>query len=636
MKINMKKFFYYSLALFSLTIILFNSATQLFQNRNLILKKLGLVEEKIVDMEHMEKRFLVNPLQASKRQVPPIDMKDLIFENTDEDEVGLWSAPIDWNVTALHSILLPDGTVMTYGSYGVEKKEENKDIRENKKLTLTDGFELERDKGDYQWHAHDVQGAVDFDIWDPSKGVGDDSHILFKRPVVYDAFCSIVRVLDLEKVFILGGNREPKKKAPNTQKASTFYNVKTKKFSQGKQLKYDRWYGSLVRTSEDEFVMIGGRSTHEGYYSVIPEIFKKTEYGGYEWKELPKAKSLNLFGNGDSGTAVDSPHASPNEEWFYPKSYLASDGNIVGISYNKIWVMDKNNEYQISKTSEIPLVTGGISKLQQHQDLNDEKKESLKLQVLTLGAGVGHKSSTIMIDKDIVFSVGGKQTGDEYASSNKAYAIDFADTKKPIIKNLKGMSFPRSNANATMLPNGEIFVNGGSAYKDLEFSVFTAEIYNIQKDEWREISKGTFRRNYHATSLLLPNGTILVAGGDVYNAEIFYPPYLFQKKADGKTVLAKRPEINKIDKTIEKRSNVTIDIDNTENIEQITIISTGSTTHAQGSEQKFRSLDFKKIDKNSISFDIPENKNEIQNGIYMIFAVDSYGVPSEGKIVYLK
>ena len=38
----------------------------------------------------------------------------------------------------------------------------------------------------------------------------------------------------------------------------------------------------------------------------------------------------------------------------------------------------------------------------------------------------------------------------------------------------------------------------------------------------------------------------------------------------------------------------------------------------------------------SISFDIPENKNEIQNGIYMIFAVDSYGVPSEGKIVYLK
>ena len=68
----MKKIFYYSLAFFSLTIILFNSATQLFQNRNLILKKLGLVEEKIMDMEHMEKRFLVNPLQASKRQVPQL------------------------------------------------------------------------------------------------------------------------------------------------------------------------------------------------------------------------------------------------------------------------------------------------------------------------------------------------------------------------------------------------------------------------------------------------------------------------------------------------------------------------------------------------------------------------------------
>ena len=29
---------------------------------------------------------------------------------------------------------------------------------------------------------------------------------------------------------------------------------------------------------------------------------------------------------------------------------------------------------------------------------------------------------------------------------------------------------------------------------------------------------------------LLQNGTILVGGGDVWNAEIFYPPYLFERK----------------------------------------------------------------------------------------------------------
>ena len=35
--------------------------------------------------------------------------------------------------------------------------------------------------------------------------------------------------------------------------------------------------------------------------------------------------------------------------------------NIVGISYNKIWLMDKSDDYRISKTGEIPLVTGGIT-----------------------------------------------------------------------------------------------------------------------------------------------------------------------------------------------------------------------------------------------------------------------------------
>ena len=44
------------------------------------------------------------------------------------------------------------------------------------------------------------------------------------------------------------------------------------------------------------------------------------------------------------------------------------------------------------------------------------------------------------------------------------------------------------------------------------------------------------------------NGTILVGGGDVWNAEIFYPLYLFERKENNKIVLAKRPSIEKIDR----------------------------------------------------------------------------------------
>ena len=115
-----------------------------------------------------ERRYLVNPLKKSDRQAPPKNIKDLKI-NDNAEISGQWSAPFDWNVTAIHAILLPDETVMTFGTFAIEKKEENKDIRSNKKLVLTDGRELERDSGSHQWKHHDVNSSIDFDIWDPKK-----------------------------------------------------------------------------------------------------------------------------------------------------------------------------------------------------------------------------------------------------------------------------------------------------------------------------------------------------------------------------------------------------------------------------------------------------------------------------------
>ena len=103
----------------------------------------------------------------SKRQIPPKDLEDLIIS---EDAIinGQWSAPVDWNVTAIHAALLPNEKVLTFGSFGVIKQE-NKDIRANKKITISDGRIIERDKGIVQWTHHDVNSGVDFDIWDIKK-----------------------------------------------------------------------------------------------------------------------------------------------------------------------------------------------------------------------------------------------------------------------------------------------------------------------------------------------------------------------------------------------------------------------------------------------------------------------------------
>ena len=142
-----------------------------------------------------------------------------------------------------------------------------------------------------------------------------------------------------------------------------------------------------------------------------------------------------------------------------------------------------------------------------------------------------------------------------------------------------------------------------------------------------------FRRNYHASSLLLPDGRILTAGGDVWNAEIFYPPYLFTKDINNKTILAERPEIININKSLKRGISERIKVKG--DISKVTIISTGSVTHAQGSESKFRNVDFKEISNDEIEIVINENENDLQDGNYLLFVLNTNGTPSEGKILYI-
>ena len=260
-----------------------------------------------------------------------------------------------------------------------------------------------------------------------------------------------------------------------------------------------------------------------------------------------------------------------------------------------------------------------------------KKKEELKL--LTIGSPVGSTNSIVMIEKDKLLVIGGKQEGEEYAPSNKIFLIDIEDSFNPKITELKSMNYARSNANSTIMPDGNIFINGGHSYTNLEFSNFTAEMFNPKTQTIKILDKAYFPRNYHSTSILLPDGRVLTAGGDVWNAEIYYPPYLFTKDINNKTVLAKRPKIINLAKEIKRGKETTMEV--TEGTDRVTIISTGSTTHAQPSESKFREVEFKKISENKISIKLDDNINDLQNGTYMVFVLNSQGTPSEGKIVFV-
>ena len=89
----------------------------------------------------------------------------------------------------------------------------------------------------------------------------------------------------------------------------------------------------------------------------------------------------------------------------------------------------------------------------------------------------------------------------------------------------------RSGHTATLLPNGEVLVAGGSAYQKpgrVPFPQDRAELYDPLTGTWRATGRMTVARSGHIATLL-PDGTVLVVGGigvnwkTVGRAEVYDP-----------------------------------------------------------------------------------------------------------------
>ena len=74
----------------------------------------------------------------------------------------------------------------------------------------------------------------------------------------------------------------------------------------------------------------------------------------------------------------------------------------------------------------------------------------------------------------------------------------------------------RAFANSVALPDGTILVVGGQTraivFRD-DASQFIADLYNPATNQWRSLAASQVPRNYHSTALLLADGTIFTGGG---------------------------------------------------------------------------------------------------------------------------
>ena len=132
--------------------------------------------------------------------------------------------------------------------------------------------------------------------------------------------------------------------------------------------------------------------------------------------------------------------------------------------------------------------------------------------------------------------------------------------------------------------------------------------------------------------MLLPDGRVLSAGGgrlnpaaDQLNAQIYSPGYLFR---------GPRPTIAGAPDTAQHNSTMNFDTPDAASITKVTLSSLGSVTHTADWNQHFMDLSFTR-NGNTLTINTPSASNVIPEGYYMIFLVNTDGVPSQAKIVRL-
>jgi PKD repeat protein len=200
------------------------------------------------------------------------------------------------------------------------------------------------------------------------------------------------------------------------------------------------------------------------------------------------------------------------------------------------------------------------------------------------------------------------------------------------------MTQPRVQMNATILPNGKILATGGS-YRDEDTTTasLNADLYDPVSNTFSSAGQNAYPRVYHSNALLLPDATVLLLGGNPQRGsyeqrmEIYSPAYLFNSNGTP----AARPAITSVSPgPFSYGGTFQINTPDAANIAQVVLVRPGAPTHAFDMDQRLVELPFT-TGAGTLTATAPPNGNIAPPGFYMLFILNSAGVPSVAPFVQL-
>jgi hypothetical protein len=449
-----------------------------------------------------------------------------------ESVVGAWGAPLHWQGgVAIHSQLLPNGLVMTWGRMESQAM-----------------------------------------LWDPNTGGFTGAG----RPA--DLFCSGHAFLADGRLLVTGGHSGTDNLGIRT---AYLYDFVTNGWARAPDMQNGRWYPSTTTLANGQLLTMSGGDTAQKR-NLIPEVFQPSGATG-TWRSLSTAsKSLPL----------------------YPMAFVAPDGRVIvaGPSQATYYLDAGSGSWSNGPSSNY---------------------------------GSRDYGSAVMYDAGKILLVGG---GSPTAT---AEVIDLSAGTP--WRTVAPMSVARRQLNATLLADGKVLVTGGSNASGFNTlptnsAVLAAELWDPATEEWTTLSRMSHNRLYHSTSLLLPDGRVLSLGSgqpaasglsNDYTAEVFSPPYLF--KTDGSPAI--RPSLDNVLPSVTYGQTMTVTTTDPANVAKATWIRLSSVTHSFNQNQRMNNLLITGRGTGTMTLRMPASANLSPPGHYMLFLVDSGGVPSLAKIV---
>ncbi len=461
--------------------------------------------------------------------------------------LGVWSDVFEWPVIGIQSTLTPDGRVLSFGT---------------NQLGQQGGMHI-------------------FDVWDPVT----NTHLTLEHTVHTDLFCSAALIVpETGEIIIAGGDTRPLGLINAGVADSNTFNYMDNSLvpTPTGDMTYARWYPTEITLANGKILALGGRDGDLKGVST-PELYTP----GVGWTTLNGA-TTDLFAKG----------------WFYPQTWLASDGRAVALTSSgpkgssTVVTFDPSGEGRIVSTSLMPF-----------------KKFP--------------DAPGVMFAQDKILTLG---------YLNTAWIVDISG-QQPKYTQVAAPRGGHSWSNMILLADGTVMLSGGSEVNNqLKGVTYEVALWNPETKAWTYGDSAEIPRLYHSTTLLLPDATVLSLGGGApgplknLNGEIYKPGYLFND--DG--TLATRPTILDAPDKVGQRETFTVSVDDPNSITKLTLVKNGSTTHSTNSDTRIINLEFKVGADGLLHVDLPDNANVATPGYWMLFAFNTKGTPSVASMINIE